>query len=100
MWTDFILGNGNVQDYVRINRERLEKKYRAVTTLMGENDVPFLEANGGLFIWIDLSRWLKYFPSDSSESETRETKLCRYLIQHGVFLSMGQVSSPYLGFRI
>ncbi|KAH6991341.1 pyridoxal phosphate-dependent transferase [Ilyonectria sp. MPI-CAGE-AT-0026] len=91
MWTDFIQDNKNVQDYVRINRERLEKKYRAVTTLMGENGVPFLEANGALFIWIDLSRWLKYFPSDSSESETRETKLCRYFIQHGVFLSMGQL---------
>lgn len=54
--------------------------------------VPYYPANGGLFIWIDLSRWVKYFDESSTTEDTQSIKLCKYLItKAGVHMGMGEV---------
>ncbi|OJJ76713.1 hypothetical protein ASPBRDRAFT_62811 [Aspergillus brasiliensis CBS 101740] len=94
-FTEFLSNPADVRRYVTLNRERLRAKYISTTSLMRERGVPFTSANGGLFIWIDLSAWLCHFPGHDDPrmpGETREMQLCKYLIKEGVYLSMGELS--------
>jgi hypothetical protein len=84
-----------VRQYVSLNQARLKEKSTNVSSLMNIYGIPHLEANAGLFLWLDLSNWLEYFPGtdqDGDEGETREIQLTRHLIKHGVLMSMGKVS--------
>ena len=97
-FTDFITDKQNIKNYVALNQDRLREKYLLTTASMREEKVPYHPGNGGLFIWVDLSRWLGYFPRNDSitnPEESRETQLCRFLIERGVFMSMGEVSQCF-----
>jgi len=66
--------------------------------LLKKHEISFSPVNSGLFVWIDLSKYLKYFKGDDESEEplhpekcSREMKICRYLIDNGILLSPGEV---------
>lgn len=78
-----------VDEYLDRYRLRLRESYLKISTLLRSNGIPFRPANSGLFVFIELTKWLVYF--DKALVEEREAALCRYLIEAGLFLSQGRV---------
>jgi aspartate/methionine/tyrosine aminotransferase len=48
-WTD---------SFLKENRHRLAESYQAAGTALGREGIPYLAADAGLFVWIDLRQWL------------------------------------------
>ncbi|UPK92408.1 hypothetical protein LCI18_003343 [Fusarium solani-melongenae] len=92
--TNFISQPEKVQQYMTTYRSRLAQAYRTTSSILTENDIPFQEANSGLFVSVDLGGWLEYFTGSdrSTRVPSREVQLCEYLVHHGVFLNSGEVS--------
>lgn len=82
----------HADEYLTIYRDRLRKRYADISALLHAQSVPFQAANGGIFVLLDLSKWLQYVDADDSK-ESSEAKLGRYLAYNGgVYLSFGEVS--------
>ncbi|KAK6063774.1 ACC synthase [Seiridium cupressi] len=117
MSKDFNMGGLRMGFLVTRNKEVLAAARRV--TLAGAYEetqsalvgygIPFMKANAGLFIFIDLSRWIGCFGgedsnsslttgSSSGNSPSHEMQLCEWLIDHGVFINAGEVSFTGLGF--
>lgn len=102
VFTDFLSDEAAVDDYLYQYQSRLRSRYLTISAALKQACIPFEPANGCLFVWLDLSFWLKYFEGPDvpealdraprKEIITRERKLSRQLIKHGVFLSAGEVS--------
>ncbi|KAL4789275.1 pyridoxal phosphate-dependent transferase [Aspergillus venezuelensis] len=88
---DFMSDTDNVARYVKCNQDRLKERYIVTTSAMKDYGIPYTTANGGLFIWIDLSKWLVYFKA-SPTLGTQALQLCKHLINNGVYMSMGELS--------
>lgn len=79
-------------------RSRLRQRYIQTTQLLKVKGIPHDPANSGLFVWLDLSKWLCYFTgtdqskSGDGDTESREEKLYRYILSRGVVLNLGKVS--------
>lgn len=82
-----------VQEYMTIYRSRLSQAYCRTSSALTEHGIPFEHANSSLFVSIDLSGWLHYFPDSrfSARGLSREIQLCEFLTDHGVFLNAGEV---------
>jgi len=92
--TRFLQQLDGVEDYLSLYRTRLATAYHKAATALSTASIPFEPASAGLFIFVDLSRWLRFFPQFGPQ--TPELELCEWLIQGGVFLNPGQVTSPTL----
>lgn len=53
-----------VARHIATNRERLTAAYSTVVDTLRESDIPYVPSRGGLFVWIDMSEFLR---SDSQE---------------------------------
>lgn len=67
-------------DFLKENNSRIRARCDAVQSLLSEYEIPFLPADSGLFIWIDLSRFLPQvepneFEEDLQCMERRERAL-------------------------
>jgi len=78
-----------IQDYLDNYCSRLTEAYRRTTMALNKYKIPFQRADAGLFVFIDLSRWVHNF--DAGKMGSPEMQLCRMLIDNGVFLNPGQV---------
>ncbi|KAI8712154.1 Aminotran-1-2 domain-containing protein [Fusarium sp. LHS14.1] len=82
-----------VQDYLDTYRPRQAAEYHSAAAVIETHGIHFEKANAGLFIFIDLSRWIHYFKSPDEESANGknisgpELLLCEWLIGHGVYLN-------------
>ncbi|TPX51000.1 hypothetical protein SeLEV6574_g00563 [Synchytrium endobioticum] len=47
-----------VDNFIKLNQSRLRATYAKLTRWLDEHDVPYLGANAGFFVWIDLRKWL------------------------------------------
>lgn len=47
-----------VADFLRENQERLRRSYRATVDLLDAHQIPYLPADAGFAVWIDLGRWM------------------------------------------
>jgi hypothetical protein len=98
-FTSFISNDTLVDEYLREFQSRLKNRYINTSAALRKFDIPYLPANGALFVWIDLSKWLRYFRgiggSEKEVGSREEEELCRYLIRNGVYMSMGTVSYFY-----
>ncbi|KAL3456941.1 pyridoxal phosphate-dependent transferase [Aspergillus heterothallicus] len=87
-----------VQGYLDTYRPRLAEAYHRTVAALDRYNIPFQQASGGLFIFIDLHGWIHHFADsqlshdDQAEKPTPspEIQLCEWLIEHGVFLNAGQ----------
>ena len=48
-----------VDTFLKTNAKRLKESYAVVRAALGRMAVPFVEANAGMFVWIDLSAYLE-----------------------------------------
>jgi DNA-binding transcriptional MocR family regulator len=88
-----------VRNWIDTMQSRLRSKYLAVKEAMDLHKLPYLQANAGLFVWLDLSSWLSHFDGSGElihGIDAREVGLCKYLVSHGVYMTLGQVRL-YLG---
>ncbi|KAH6664795.1 pyridoxal phosphate-dependent transferase [Plectosphaerella plurivora] len=83
----------NVQDFLRTYRQRLAAQYHKTTVALRRCGIPFQPAEAGLFVYIDLGRWIHHFQGTARQSSPRlspELLLCEWLIMKGVFLNAGE----------
>ncbi|KAF6819705.1 hypothetical protein CSOJ01_01112 [Colletotrichum sojae] len=102
-FSHFLRREDAVDRYLSTYRERLAKRYAVTAELLREEGIPFGPANGGIFVFVRLTKWLVYFGHPSKTDGSREMQLCQYLLDEaGVFLSPGVLSlSPVPGcFRL
>ncbi|OLN89071.1 1-aminocyclopropane-1-carboxylate synthase-like protein 1 [Colletotrichum chlorophyti] len=79
--------------FISLSRQRVAAAYKFVTGRLRALGVRYLEANAGLFLYVDLSPWL---PSDLATYESdraREFALAEKLLEEGVFLHPGEEHS-------
>ncbi|KAL7934671.1 PLP-dependent transferase [Trichoderma chlorosporum] len=80
-----------VDEYLALYQGRLRASYGAASELLREHGIPFQPANSGMFVFVELTKWLKYF--DAPDGKDQEVQLYRYLaLQAGVLLNRGQLS--------
>lgn len=89
-----------VQEYLVVYRPKLANAYQQVATALETHEIPFQRAEAGLFVFINLGAWIHHFPDPAGKPPASdnilspELQLCEWLIDHGVFLNAGEVSSP------
>lgn len=54
-------------EFQRVNHERLRERSSALTKLLDDYKIPYLQPEAGLFVWMDLSQFL---PSNNDNSNT------------------------------
>ena len=69
-------------------RSRLQARYNRLAALLDANGVPHLRPSAGLFVWLDLRRWLNENHLGTAEAE-RELAL-RLMKEVGVAMTPGQ----------
>ncbi|KAJ5614560.1 hypothetical protein N7528_008214 [Penicillium herquei] len=91
VFTAFLNDCDFYSSYIQQYQIKLSQAHRLTTTYLQEHGIPFSPSNAGLFLWIDLSSWLKYFqdPGNKANREdvSPEMQLTRYLLKHGVYLN-------------
>lgn len=65
--------------------------YKACTAILDEAGIPYLPATAGMFVWIDLRKWLTA-PTEEGEMELFDTifKKCRFLMTPGSAMRAGE----------
>lgn len=90
-----------IADYLHMYQERLEARRNHAMASLRSIGVPFAVNNAGIFLWVDLSKWLPSFSDpdhgDSSMNVVQgnaslSMKLSSYLMTRGVFLQPDDVS--------
>ena len=61
--------------FLKENQSRIQKRANRLTQLLDELEVPYLEPDSGLFLWMDLSQFLP----DESDEITDDSKKERTL---------------------
>ncbi|KAK9776588.1 putative Aminotransferase class I/classII domain-containing protein [Seiridium cardinale] len=98
---NFVAQEEKVHEYLTLLRKRLAGAYEKTQSALVGYGIPFMKANAGLFIFIDLSRWIGCFGGEDSNgsltigslsgnSQSHEMQLCEWLIDHGVFINAGE----------
>ncbi|KAJ5725332.1 uncharacterized protein N7483_006689 [Penicillium malachiteum] len=91
IFTAFLHDRDFHSSYIRRYQIKLSEAHTRTTTFLKEHKIPFSPSNAGLFVWIDLSSWLKYFQEPSNNANggdgSPEMQLTRYLMKHGVYLN-------------
>ncbi|KAL2850651.1 pyridoxal phosphate-dependent transferase [Aspergillus pseudoustus] len=96
--TRFLQQTKNLHSYISIYQARLSDAYRSASDALIQHNIPFMRASAGLFIFVNLGKWLHYFkeanPSrglgSSPNTYDKEMQLCLWLCDNGVFLNPGQ----------
>lgn len=97
-FTAFISDENAMEEYLITYRSRLRQRYIEITQLFKAKGIPHDPANSGLFVWIDLNKWLCYFngtdktKASEKDKESREEQLYRYILSRGVVLNLGEES--------
>src|SRR4051794_39621474 len=89
-FTRFVSDLEVVDQYLKLFKERALEANNHAASLFNKHNIVFSAANAGLFLWVDLRPYLKYF--EGSGGSNTELSLCRYLITKGIFVSPGEVS--------
>lgn len=76
------------ENCVRTYQSQLAQAYEKVTEALLHHQIPFQPATAGLFICIDLKRWINQFEG----ADDPELQLWKYLVDSGVGVNPGKVS--------
>ncbi|KAH6714634.1 pyridoxal phosphate-dependent transferase [Leptodontidium sp. MPI-SDFR-AT-0119] len=96
----FLADQVRVSRFLALYQRRLEAAHNQATEFLSNHDIAYNVSNSGVFLWVDLSLWLRFFPENDSDSP--ELLLTYYLMSKGVYLEPGEAfSSPVAGrFRL
>lgn len=94
-FSSFLSDAARVEQFFNSYHLRLAAAHKQATNFFDQNKITYDRANAGLFLWIDLSPWLRYFGSSKQNvgTVTQELQLTYYLIKRGIYLEPGQVCS-------
>ncbi|KAG0206085.1 hypothetical protein BGX28_002444 [Mortierella sp. GBA30] len=81
-----------IDQFTKTNQKRLAESYTLAVDTLREHNIPFIPAQGGHFIWIDLRQ---YIPSGLVSSATAGDRAAEYLLwramlDEGVYVNLGQ----------
>ncbi|KAF5501748.1 1-aminocyclopropane-1-carboxylate synthase 9 [Colletotrichum siamense] len=74
------------ENYVRTYQSRLAHAYEKVSEALLQHQISFQPATAGLFIYIDLRRWINQFEG----ADEPELQLWKYLVDSGVGVNPGK----------
>ncbi len=73
-----------VQTFLTVNRMRLAGAYKEFTALLDADDIPYVSAQAGFYVWVNLSKWMRGVPSRDSEMELWQRVLdCKVILLPG-----------------
>ncbi|KAH6980733.1 pyridoxal phosphate-dependent transferase [Ilyonectria sp. MPI-CAGE-AT-0026] len=88
--TNFIKHIDIIGSYLIEYRRRLGAAYLNTIEALSEQKIPYTDAEAGLFLYLDLSGWIRFL--GEGEDSTLERRLCQLLLDAGVFVNPGQFS--------
>ncbi|PVH77471.1 PLP-dependent transferase [Cadophora sp. DSE1049] len=89
---NFLADRVQVSKFLALYQRRLKAAHVHATTFLSMHVIDYDVSNSGVFIWIDLSVWLRFFPEIGRDSP--ELLLTYYLMRKGVYVEPGEVSAP------
>ncbi|KAK9238447.1 hypothetical protein V1525DRAFT_387515 [Lipomyces kononenkoae] len=91
VFTAFLNDDDFFSTHMQQYQIKLAEAHARTTSFLQDHGIPFAASNASLFVWIDLSAWLKYFPKPDLKSSmadaSQEMQLTRHPIKHGAFLN-------------
>jgi aspartate/methionine/tyrosine aminotransferase len=110
LWTkrllEYTVPGGNTggerwtQYFRRENHTRLRSRSIQITNLLDQYQIPYLPPTAGLFVWLDLSKFLTNVSPLAHDSE--RALYMKLILTYGLLLTPGSSNSPWLwsGWRI
>lgn len=91
--------------FVARNKQRLREMYAHLTTWLDERGIPYLPAQAGFYIFLDLSRWVRKlgFNPPDYESDSEEEPACDRMPERSLWYKMldaGVYAAPGEGFGV
>jgi bifunctional pyridoxal-dependent enzyme with beta-cystathionase and maltose regulon repressor activities len=81
-----------IDRFIKKNQKRLAKSYTVAVDTLRAHNIPFVPAQGGHFIWIDLRQYIPPSLLHLAEAGHREAEymLFKTMIDEGVYLNLGE----------
>lgn len=67
-------------DYFEANRKRLRVAYKRITAVLDTLKVPYMPADAGFFVWVDLRKWMRGQSREDEEALWRQLCECKVLL--------------------
>jgi len=80
--TNLLADENYIDWFLTTNQRRLSEAYSRAITLLSDAKIPYLPAQAGHYIWIDLREYV-------SGSRNQEHELFRKILQNGVYIALG-----------
>jgi len=106
VFTRILADTSFVDDFIAKNQQRLLQTYNFLEEFCAANDIPFLEAEAGFFVYLDLRKWVNLINSslsdghadhnhtehahDGHEDRTAERMLWNRFLDIGVYIAPGE----------
>lgn len=87
-----------IEEFTTTNQARLAESYTCTVDTLREHNIPYLPAQGGHFIWIDLRQYIPSSLVGASQAgeRTAEYLLWRAMLENGVYVNLGEAFSEKL----
>ncbi|KAG0063537.1 pyridoxal phosphate-dependent transferase [Linnemannia elongata] len=87
-----------IEDFTKTNQARLAESYTHTVDTLREHNIPFLPAQGGHFIWIDLRQFIPSHLVSSAQAGERSAEylVWRAMLKEGVYVNLGEAFSERL----
>ncbi|KAG0239692.1 hypothetical protein BGX31_002543 [Mortierella sp. GBA43] len=81
-----------IERFVKKNQKRLAKSYTVAVDTLRAHNIPFLPAQGGHFIWVDLRQYIPPPLLHLAEAGHREAeyRLFKTMVDEGVYVNLGE----------
>ncbi|KAF9579015.1 hypothetical protein BGW38_004911 [Lunasporangiospora selenospora] len=82
-----------VDHFMRTNQKRLAQSYMVAATVLREHGIPFIPAQGGHFLWMDLRQFFPEHLAQAAKAGERgpEYVLWHAMLEEGVLLNPGEM---------
>jgi aspartate/methionine/tyrosine aminotransferase len=74
--------------FLKENRKRIKSRCDRLQGLLQKIQIPYIPADSGMYLWLDLSKFLK--PDSSLDDDSKERLLYLKLLEHGLLLTPGR----------
>ncbi|KAF9291318.1 hypothetical protein BGZ68_004406 [Mortierella alpina] len=81
-----------IENFTKTNQKRLAESYTLTVNTLRKHKIPFLPAQGGHFLWIDLRQYIpaSFVSMASAGDRAAEYLLWRAMLDKGVYVNLGQ----------
>lgn len=75
-------------DFVQKNRKHLTEAYTICTKFLQKQSIPYVPANAGFYVWVDLTAYLSGMPGETDLDKEREMN--KRMLDEGVHLATSE----------